>query len=158
MQGGSYVQLKSVKSMLFTVTDTSTDEDLESSIVGADMALAGKLFQRRGLQMEKRIPIGVDGIILYQESLLMASSWYTSGCQVLVCWDFSEVIDNPVHHCDFVLFSPWLRVLPTKFLSYWSDTAGSAAVTVASCGRTMTCSIWPWHPLDSSKDFYGGML
>ena len=22
----------------------------------------------------------------------------------------------------------------------------------------MTCSIWPWHPLDSSKDFYRGRL
>ena len=49
VQGGSYVQLKSVKSMLFTVTvlGSSTDEILKSFIVGADMALAGRLFQRR---------------------------------------------------------------------------------------------------------------
>ena len=85
---------------------------------------------------EKGSLVGVDGTILYQESLLMTSSWYTSGCQVLVCWDFDKVIDNPVHHCEFVLFSPWLKVLPTKFLQYWSDTAGLAVVIVAKPGST----------------------
>ena len=85
---------------------------------------------------EKGSLVGVYGTILYQESLLMPASWYTSGCQVLVCWEFDKVIDNPIHHCDFVLFSPWLKVLPTKFLQHWSDTAGSAVVIVAKPGGT----------------------
>ena len=66
----------------------------------------------------------------------MTSSWYTSGCQVLFRWDFNEVIDNPVHHCDFALFSPWLNVLPTKFLQHRSDTAGSSVLIVAKPGGT----------------------
>ena len=47
---------------------------LKSSIVGADMALAGRLFQRPTADGEKGSIVGVDGTIWYQESLLMTSS------------------------------------------------------------------------------------
>ena len=100
VQGGSYVQLKSVKNMLFTVTVLGYQHwwGSWSSIVGADMAMAGRLFQRR----EKGSLVGVDGTILYQESLLMTFSWYTSGY-----WSAGIstrlLSDIPVHHCNFVL-------------------------------------------------------
>ena len=32
--------------------------------------------------------------------------------------DFNKVIDDPVHYCDFVLFSSGLKFLPTKFLQH----------------------------------------
>ena len=50
--------------------------------------------------------------------------------------DINEGIDDLVHHYDFVLLSPQLKVLPTKFLQYCSGTAGSAVVTVAKPVRS----------------------
>ena len=94
-------------------------------------------YSRDGLQMRKRIPCRRWWNNIYQGSLLTICRWYTSGCQVLVCLDFDEIIDNPEHHCDFVLFSSWLKVLLTKFLQDWSDTAGSAIVIVAKLGSTL---------------------
>ena len=116
--------------------DTSTDEDLEVIHSWYWYDTGRQTIPETDCRREKGSLVCVDGTILYQESLLMTSSWYTSGCQVLVCWDFDEVIDNTVHHCDFVLFSSWLKVLPTKFLQHWSDIAGSAVVIVAKPGGT----------------------
>ena len=64
----------------------------------------------------------------------MSFCCYAGGYQVQVCRDFNEVIGNPIHHCCFVLISPWLKVLPSKLLQHWRDTAGLAVVTAAKPG------------------------
>ena len=68
------------------------------------------------------------------ESLILSCSCYTHDCHVLTYRDFNEVIDDPVRYDDFVLRSPWLKVLPTEFLQDWSDTAGLAVVIIHTAG------------------------
>ena len=40
-----------------------------------------------------------------------------------------------------VLFSPWFKVLPTKFLQHWSESGSLAVVTVAKPGSTPLCRL-----------------
>ena len=84
------------------------------------------------LSMKKVYNIGARGRSLMERIFYMR--WWNNVATVdgvfhlLHTW---QVIDDPVYHCDFVLVSPWFKVLPIKFLQHWNDTACSEVITAA---------------------------
>ena len=89
--------------MLFTVTvlGYSTDEDLEVIHSWCWYGTGRQTIPETDCRREKGSIVGVDGTILFQESFLVTSSWYTSGCHV---WSAGTEEDDFISRtilCDF---------------------------------------------------------